>query len=82
MDATPKTPLWRYGQGVQADHYHFFMDRFKEAYRLELTVFFQALREGHPPSPGPLDALEVLRVALAATRSLKEGRVVLLQEVV
>ncbi|MDW8091951.1 MAG: inositol 2-dehydrogenase [Meiothermus sp.] len=81
MDATPKTPLWRYGQGVQADHYHFFMDRFKEAYRLELEAFFRALREGRPPSPGPKDALESLRIALAATQSLKENRVVRLEEV-
>ncbi len=81
MDATPKTPLWRYQAGVQADYYHFFMDRFKEAYRLELTAFFQALAEGRPPSPGPKDALESLRIALAATQSLKENRTVLLQEV-
>ncbi|RDI95319.1 inositol 2-dehydrogenase [Meiothermus sp. QL-1] len=81
MDATPKTPLWRYGQGVQADHYHFFMDRFKEAYRLELQAFFQALLEGRPPSPGPKDALESLRIALAATQSLRENRVVRLEEV-
>jgi len=81
MDATPKTPLWQFGSGVSADHYYFFMDRFKEAYRLELEAFFHYLRKGETPTPGPKDALESLRIALAATRSLKEGRVVRLEEV-
>lgn len=81
MDATPKTPLWQYGQGVQADHYHFFMDRFKEAYRLELEAFFQALERGDRPTPGATDALESLRIALAATCSLREGRAVKLAEI-
>ncbi|RIH89256.1 scyllo-inositol 2-dehydrogenase (NAD(+)) [Calidithermus roseus] len=81
MDATPKTPLWQYGSGVKADHYHFFMDRFKEAYRLELEAFFRFLSRGETPTPGARDALESLRIALAATRSLKEGRAVRLEEV-
>lgn len=81
MDATPKTPLWQYGSGVSADHYHFFMDRFKEAYRLELEAFFRSLSKGERPTPGGRDALESLRIAIAATRSLKEGRAVRLEEV-
>lgn len=81
MDATPKTPLWQYGSGVRADHYHFFMDRFKEAYRLELEAFFRFLSRGEKPTPGAKDAIESLRIALAATRSLKEGRIVRLEEV-
>lgn len=81
MDATPKTPLWQYGSGVNANHYHFFMDRFKEAYRLELEAFFGFLSQGHKPTPGTRDALESLRIALAATKSLKEQRVVRLDEI-
>lgn len=82
MDATPKTPLWRYANGISADHYHFFMDRFKEAYRLELEAFFRFLATGQRPTPGNQDALESLRIALAATKSLKEKRPVRLEEVV
>lgn len=81
MDATPKTPLLRYGEGVQMDHYHFFMDRFQEAYRAEIAAFVAALRAGCLPSPGPRDAVESLRLALACTRSLKEGRPVRVQDV-
>lgn len=81
MDATPKTPLWQYGNGVNSNHYHFFMDRFKEAYKLELEAFFGFLSQGHKPTPGPRDAIESLRIALAATKSLREKRVVRLEEI-
>lgn len=82
VDATPRTPVWHYREGgLEADHYHFFMDRFRDAYRLELDAFFGALTAGRQPSPGPKDALESLRLAVAATRSLREGRPVRLEEV-
>ena len=83
VDAVPRTPVWSYREGgIGADHYRFFMDRFREAYRLEVEAFFRALDEGRPPSPGPEDAIESLRLALAATRSLREGRPVKSGEVV
>jgi len=81
MDATPKTPLWQYDQGIRGDYYHFFMDRFKEAYKLELEAFFRSIAAGQKPTPGPKDALESLRIALAATKSLKEGRIVRVEEI-
>ena len=81
LDATPKTPLLSYAQGVQMDHYHFFMDRFKDAYRAEIGAFVAALRAGTPPQPGVFDAVESLRLALACTRSLREGRAVKVAEV-
>lgn len=81
LDATPKTPLLRYGAGgVGMDHYHFFMDRFRDAYRAEIAAFVASLRAGTPPQPGPFDAVESLRLALACTRSLREGRAVKLSE--
>jgi myo-inositol 2-dehydrogenase/D-chiro-inositol 1-dehydrogenase len=81
IQAEPKTPLREYNKdGYRLDHYHFFMDRFGPAFRAELEAFFQAVSNGKPPSPGPSDALESLRIALAATRSLKEGRSVKLTE--
>ena len=81
IDATPKTPLWQFGEnGVSSDHYYFFMDRFIDAYRLELQAFFAALEAGTKPTPGTKDAVESLRIALAMTRSLIERRPVLLEE--
>ncbi len=87
LDNTPKTPLWQYGASsagggqLQADHFHFFMDRFQVAYKLELEAFFAALQKGVAPNPGPEDALESLRLAVAASISYREGRVVKLSQV-
>ncbi len=82
IEALPKTPLYHFREGgYHADHYFFFMDRFKEAYRLELEAFFHAIAAGHPPAPGPKDAIEALRIGLAATKSLKEGRPVRMEEI-
>lgn len=81
MDATPKTPILRYGEDVTMDHYQFFMDRFQDAYRAEIAAFVGSLRTGEAPQPGPRDAVESLRLALACTRSLKERRTVRVAEV-
>ena len=65
------------------DHYHFFMDHFKDAYRAEIGAFVAALRAGQSPVlPAWIDALESLRLALACTRSLNEGQSVRVAEVV
>ncbi len=80
LDATPKTPLLAYGDGVRMDHYHFFMDRFRDAYRLELEAFVRAVLGGTPPEPGARDALESLRLAVACQTSLRERRPVRLEE--
>ena len=88
LDATPKTPLWQYGQNtsgtgqLRADHYDFFMDRFKEAYKLELEAFFKSLEQGTTPNPSAEDAFQSLRLALAVTKSYKEKRSVKLEEIV
>ncbi len=66
--------------GFEGDHYENFPDRFEVAFRLELEAFFRTLAEGGTPAPGPDDALETLRLALAATRSWREGRPVRLDE--
>ena len=63
------------------DHYENFPDRFEVAYRLEFEAFFQALADGATPAPGPEDALETLRLALAAKRSWLEGRPVRVDEI-
>ncbi len=81
VDATPKTPIWQFGEnGVSSDHYYFFMDRFIDAYRLEMEAFFGSLEAGTKPTPGTKDAVESLRIALAMTRSLHEKRAVRLEE--
>ena len=59
--------------GFEADRYANFPDRFEVAYRRELEAFFEALGDGRTPTPGPTDALETLRLAVAVTRSWREA---------
>ncbi|MGO2240909.1 MAG: inositol 2-dehydrogenase [Halomonas sp.] len=56
----------------------FFLERYAEAYRLEIGDFVDAWREKRAPLAGAQDGLEALRLAEAAVRSLHEGRKILL----
>jgi myo-inositol 2-dehydrogenase/D-chiro-inositol 1-dehydrogenase len=83
VEAPQKTPLvFSRRVGFEADAFESFPDRFEDAYRLELVAFFEAVQAGRAPSPGPDDALETLRLALAATKSWREGRPVKVREIV
>ena len=82
VEAPQKTQLvYSRDFGFEADHFENFPDRFETAFRLELEGFFGALAAGRLPAPGPEDALETLRLALACKRSLMEGRTVRVAEV-
>jgi myo-inositol 2-dehydrogenase/D-chiro-inositol 1-dehydrogenase len=82
IEAPRKTPLLiSRDLGYTGDHYESFPDRFDAAYRAELEYFFACLWAGTAPAPGVRDALESLRVALAATKSLKQGRRVKVAEI-
>ena len=61
--------------------WNFFMDRFADAFRAELTAFTQVVA-GTLPSPCTLhDGVEASRIAEAATRSWRERRPVRLDDV-
>jgi myo-inositol 2-dehydrogenase / D-chiro-inositol 1-dehydrogenase len=82
VESPRKTPvLFAKNFGSSFDHFENFPDRFEQAYRLELESFFQALRKGEQPSPGPQDALDTLRLALAAKKSWREGRSIKVSEI-
>lgn len=82
LEDLPKTHLWHHNEnGFYGDHYYFFMDRFKEAYYLELEAFFRAIMKGEKPTPGPKDAIESLKISLAAKRSFIEKRPVKIEEI-
>jgi myo-inositol 2-dehydrogenase / D-chiro-inositol 1-dehydrogenase len=82
VEAPQKTPL-TFAENFKStfDHFENFPDRFEIAYRLQLNAFFQAVKEGRKPTPGPEDALETLRLALAVTKSWKECRMVKVSEI-
>lgn len=82
LEDLPKTHLWHHNEnGFYGDQYYFFMDRFKEAYYLELEAFFNAITRGEKPLPGPKDAIESLKISLAAKRSFIEKRPVKTEEI-
>ena len=79
---TPTTVELADGRAVSADTpLHFFLERYAEAYRLELAAFVEAVRTGAPMPVGPEDGRRALVLAEAALRSLRERRPVRLAEV-
>ncbi|HSW42098.1 MAG TPA: Gfo/Idh/MocA family oxidoreductase [Patescibacteria group bacterium] len=82
IDGGQKTPATISREsGWEGDLFESFPDRFEEAYRRQFDAFFADLAAGRAPAPGPDDALETLRVAVAATESWRKGRPVRLDEV-
>ena len=82
VEAPQKTPLLFAREFSSTfDHFENFPDRFEKAYQLQLQSFFKDLQEGKKPSPGPEDALETLRLAIAVTTSWKERRPVKISEI-
>jgi myo-inositol 2-dehydrogenase/D-chiro-inositol 1-dehydrogenase/scyllo-inositol 2-dehydrogenase (NAD+) len=67
--------IWNAG-GVHHDYPARFDDRFPEAYEREIVAFARHLRAGQPVAPDARDALESLRLALAAQRALETGTTV------
>ncbi len=55
---------------------HFFLERYAEAYRIELAAFIEAVAKGTPMPVGAADGRQALLLAEAALRSVQEGRVV------
>lgn len=82
IEAPHKTPMQHFTNFKQhTDVFLNFPDRFADAYRLQMEAFFDALVNGTTPSPGPKDALETLRICLAAKQSWQQGKPIKVQDV-
>lgn len=68
-------------EGVHHDVVPHFPERFGPAYTAQIAHFIDCLRQGVPPRVTAADARAALQVALAATRSQHEGRLVYISEV-
>ena len=80
----PRTPMRSLEPGVPAPAgpaWSIFIDRFREAYENELRAFLRVARGEEESACTARDGLEAVRVAVAATRSLKEHRPVRISEV-
>ena len=65
--------------GVHAEKpEHFFLQRYRDAYRLELTHFFECLQDGQPFRSTVADGVAAQKLADAAAQSLAQGTVVTL----
>lgn len=53
---------------------HFFLERYADAYRLEMVHFIDAVKAGVQPSPNIEDGLKAQILADAATRALETGQ--------
>ncbi len=70
----PTTLTVANGDGFRQDPtLDFFMQRYQDAYRLELTAFVEAVASGAPMSPDGRDGLKALELAEAAMRSMETG---------
>ncbi len=70
-----RVPTWLYtSHGFTTERYHQFVERFRDAYRIELQVFIDALHAGTKPAPDECDGLRAIEIADAATRSRREDR--------
>jgi myo-inositol 2-dehydrogenase/D-chiro-inositol 1-dehydrogenase len=69
-----KTPTRLYSdRRASFERHDQFVERFRDAYRLELQAFVDALRAGTRPTPDATDGLRALLVSNAATSSRREG---------
>ncbi|HEM7799521.1 inositol 2-dehydrogenase [Burkholderia cenocepacia] len=58
----------------------FFLERYRQAYALEIEHFFAAIRDGEPVRTTVADGVKALELAEAATVSAREGRIVRVDE--
>jgi len=78
---TERTPMTRVEGPAPADPWPGWAERFGTAYRAELEAFLACCRGIRPPRSTPRDGVEAMRIAVAATRSFREGRRVALDEI-
>jgi len=79
---TPTTVELANSHAVSHDRpLHFFLERYAEAYRIELAAFIDAVARGTPMPVGAADGRQALVLADAALRSLREGRPVRVAEI-
>src|SRR5438034_1463361 len=80
---TPDEHLVMDAQGLHhAKPLYFFLERYAEAYVLEMRAFVEAVLKDETPSVTGREGLQAVVMGLAATRSLREGRPMKLSEVI
>ncbi|MCK0190007.1 inositol 2-dehydrogenase [Arenibacter sp. F20364] len=60
---------------------HFFLERYAEAYKTEMSSFVKSLKNGDAVAVDGIDGLKSLQIGLAAIKSLKEKRPVKIEDI-
>ena len=69
-------------EGIQSSlPLHFFLERYEEAYKNEMTDYIKSLQNGIAVPVGGEDGLQSLKIGLAALKSVKEKRSVKINEI-
>lgn len=61
---------------------HFFLERYENAYKNEMSDYIESLQDGSEVPVGGTDGLESLKIGLAALKSVKENRPVKINEII
>jgi myo-inositol 2-dehydrogenase/D-chiro-inositol 1-dehydrogenase len=78
----PHTAVLSLAQGDSAPPLmHFFLERYSDSFVVEMTAFVNAVQNGTEPPVTGIDGRAPVEIALAAKRSLMEGRPVKLSEI-
>jgi myo-inositol 2-dehydrogenase/D-chiro-inositol 1-dehydrogenase len=81
-DLDERVPTRLYGPSGFASERHFlFVERFADAYRLELQAFVDAVLAGRAPTPGIDDAVQAVLISDAATRSRRTAKPITLASI-
>ena len=67
--------------GIAAPNLHFFIERYQEAFMAEISHFAHCIKTGNRPSPGFDDGRAALVLAEAANLSIRERRLVRVDEI-
>jgi myo-inositol 2-dehydrogenase/D-chiro-inositol 1-dehydrogenase len=78
----PNTSMISTSEGVFLEKpLWFFLERYNDAFIAEAREFIAAIKENREPSVGGIDGLMPVKIAMAAQKSLQEGRAVKLSEI-
>lgn len=69
------------GVEVARRYLYFFVERYQEAYMAEIDAFLESVETGSPPEPGFEDGRQAMRLAEAGYLSIRERRLVRVDEV-
>jgi myo-inositol 2-dehydrogenase/D-chiro-inositol 1-dehydrogenase len=79
---TPNSAVLTTSEGVYSDKpVWFFLERYNDAFITEIKEFFKAIINGTETPVTGIDGLRPVQIAVAAKKSLKEGRPVRLDEI-